>query len=160
MDKRDKPLNGNTGNTTKYDPAVHPKAVDDWCDGAWREIDGLFCPTLEAFCLWAGIAKSTLQNWSKKDHPGWAGKFEKLKLYCESQLVQSSLGGLVKEQTALRIMSVAYGYNDKTIIDNQSSDGSMSPKATIDVSLLDSDTLRAIKAARIKQADQDAINGA
>jgi len=159
MDKRDgQPQHGNTGNTTKYNPDVHPKAVDDWCNGAWREIDGLFCPTLEAFCLWVGITKTTLNNWQKKNHPGWDGQFDRLKLYCESHLVQSSLGGLVKEQTALRILSVAYGYNDKTIVDNQSSDGSMTPKATIDVSLLPMDALKAIREAKIKQADNDATD--
>ena len=157
MDKRDgQPQHGNTGYTTRYDPDVHPKAVDDWCNGAWRGVDGIVCPTIESFCLWVGISKQTILNWQKKDYPGWQGKFDKLKLYCESQLVQSSLGGVVKEQTALRVLSVAYGYNDKTIVDNQSSDGSMSPKATIDVSLLPMDALKAIREAKIKQVDNDA----
>ena len=48
--------------------------------------------------------------------------------------------------------------NDKTIVDNQSSDGSMSPKATIDVSLLPMDALKAIRDAKIKQADNDATD--
>jgi len=144
-----------TGDRTKYKAEIHLPAVDAYIAGAWENIKGAACPTIEGFAYYIKITKPTLYNWCYK-FKDFAEKMDELRLFCEMSLVQSSLGGGVKEQTALRILSVAYGYNEKTIVDNQSSDRSMSPVATIDVTLLDDKTLQAIKSAQIKIGVLDA----
>jgi hypothetical protein len=138
-----------TGDSTKYRADIHLPAVDAYIDGGWKEIEGHVCPTIEGFAFSIKITRPTLYNWAYK-FKDFAEKMDELRLFCEMSLVQGALGDRLKEKTANLILSSAYGYAEKKVVDNQSSDGSMSPKATIDASLLDDASLKAIMAAVIK----------
>jgi hypothetical protein len=138
-----------TGDSTKYRAEVHLPAVDAYLAGDWQKINNAGCPCLIGFSIYIKISRRTLNNWAEK-FPEWKEKFDYLKDQCEHSLFQGALTGALKEKMAALGLSHNYGYAEKKVVDNQSSDGSMSPKATIDTSLLDDASLKAIMAAVIK----------
>lgn len=143
-----------TGDCTKYKADIHLPAVDAYMAQGYGN-PGQKCPTVNDFALQIKITKQTLLNWRDK-FPAWREKYDELKLFCEEALVQGGLSDTYNANFAKFILSARHEYAEKTIVDNQSSDRSMSPVATIDVTLLDDKTLQAIKSAQIKIGSIDA----
>lgn len=143
-----------TGYTSKYRGQATLDAIDAYISGGWREIEGHVWPSLQGCAQMLGVNAESFRNWAYK-HRDFELKYQELKQFCESMLVQGGLAERYNPAFAKFLLSARFNYAEKTIVDSQSSDGSMSPKATLDVSLLDDGTLKAIMAAQRKQSERD-----
>lgn len=99
--------------------------------------------TIGGLCLFLGITKETwCQYRNNKD-------FSDIIKIVDETIYQQKFAGATAGLMNPNIIARDLGLSDKQDIDHSSSDGSMSPKASIDPSKLTTEQLKALKAAQI-----------
>jgi len=120
------------------------------------EANGEVIPTMSGLAVHLGVARDTVINWAKqesnKHREEWQYISEWLKAVQEVKLINKSLLREFDSTISRLILSTNHGYNEKSRVDHVSSDGSMTPKATIDVTKLSTKALEELVNA---QSDAD-----
>ena len=116
------------GRPTKYSEEVLEKAKDYLAN--YRNY-GDVVPTIEGLACELQVNRNTLYDWASNDeYHEFSNTFTTIK---EKQARLLLSGGLTSElNTAItKLMLANHGYRDKQVVDNTSSDGSMSPQPNI-----------------------------
>lgn len=102
--------------------------------------NGDIVPTVAGLSVYLDIAKSSIYKY-RDESARFSDTLERIESLQESKLVN---GGLLGDfnATIAKLMLSNHGYSEKQVVDNTSSDGSMSPQAAPDYSRLSDDELR------------------
>lgn len=102
--------------------------------------NGDIVPTIAGLSVYLDIAKSSIYKY-RDESDRFSDTLERIESLQESKLVN---GGLLGDfnATIAKLMLSNHGYSEKQVVDNTSSDGSMSPQAAPDYSRLSDDELR------------------
>ena len=157
-----------TGSLRTYTPVELVEAslaYFDWCadnplyETDLRTADGIVVETpvakMRAFtksglCVWLGISPSTLSTWVQD--PDYKGAVEWINNIIYTQKLEGAAAGLLNANIIARDL----GLSDSAKVDHTSSDGSMTPQYTVDWGLLDTETMKKIKASGIFDDIEDA----
>lgn len=86
-------------------------------------------PTMAGLAIYLGITKKTLYNWAENNEE-LLHAFDELQDTQETILISGGLSGEFNAPISKLILT-NHGYSDKQVIDNTSSDGSMTPKPVL-----------------------------
>jgi hypothetical protein len=117
------------GMTSSYDEAMQEKA-DLYIDEFEADAEGEVVPSITALALYLGISRATAHNWGKA-FPTFLDTLEKVNQVQEVKLTNGSLSNRLNSNIS-KLMLANHGYSDKSSVDNTSSDGSMSPRNSLD----------------------------
>ena len=92
-------------------------------------------PIVVGLCLHIGISKATAYRWADEGKQEFKDILEEVKERQEVGLVNGGLNSDFNPAIA-KMMLTKHGYSDKQVIDNTSSDRSMSPKDYTDSELI------------------------
>jgi hypothetical protein len=110
-------------------PTDYSKQIQDLADDyllTYMEGDNpQTVPTAAGLALHLGISKATVYNWAKK-FTKFLDTLDTLNAVQEVKLTNGSLSNQLNSNIS-KLMLANHGYSDKTIVDNTSSDGSMTP---------------------------------
>jgi hypothetical protein len=124
-------------------------SAEEYVAGGWREV-GDKVPTIAGLAVEIGVHRETLRLWSSDESNRFFGIIRDLMAAQERALANGGLGGDF-QPTIAKLMLSKHGYSDS--VDHRSGDGSMTPKAALDLSKLSTDALEAIVKAADGQAD-------
>lgn len=96
------------------------KKAQDYADFGYEE-QGDIVPSVAGLAVYLGIGRSTIYD--NKDE--FSDTLEQIQLKQEQKLINGGLIGSFNA-TIVKLMLSNHGYSDKQVIDNTSSDGSMS----------------------------------
>lgn len=102
--------------------------------------NGDIVPTVAGLSVYLDIAKSSIYKY-RDESARFSDTLERIESLQESKLVNGGLMGDFNA-TIAKLMLSNHGYSEKQVVDNTSSDGSMSPQAAPDYSRLSDDELR------------------
>ena len=117
------------GRPTDYSEHIQDLA-DDYLLTYMEGDNPQIVPTAAGLALHLGISKATVYNWSKK-FSKFLDTLDTLNAVQEVKLTNGSLKNELNSNIS-KLMLANHGYSDKTIVDNTSSDGTMSPKGLSD----------------------------
>lgn len=95
-------------------------------------------PTVAGLSIFLGVSKQTIYDWGKVNSE-FLDTLDSLQSTQESLLASNGLLG-VFNPTISKLMMSNHGYSEKQVIDNTSSDGSMSAKPTTIILTADDDS--------------------
>lgn len=108
------------------------------------ETFGDVVPSVAGLACYLGISRSRAYEYADKN-PEFKDTLEAIKTLQENKLINKGLVGDFNA-TITKLMLANHGYSDKSEVDNKSSDGSMTPKAAIDLTMLtDEELMRIVK---------------
>lgn len=117
------------GRPTDYSEQIQDQA-DDYLLTYMEGDNPQTVPTAAGLALYLGISKATVYNWAKK-YTKFLDTLDRLNAVQEVKLTNGSLTNELNSNIS-KLMLANHGYSDKTIVDNTSSDGSMSTKGLSD----------------------------
>lgn len=85
--------------------------------------------TAVGLAVFLDICRDTMYAWEAK-YPAFSYTLKSINTNQELKLVNGSLSGALNSNIA-KLMLANHGYSDKSSVDNTSSDGSMSPRSTL-----------------------------
>ena len=100
--------------------------IQNYIDNHKEEFDDII-PSIEGLAFAIGMTRQTIHVWANECDTELSYILESLKAKQAKLLMNGGLGGSMNS-TITKLILTKHGYNDK--IDNTSSDGSMSPKAS------------------------------
>lgn len=110
-------------------------------------------PTVAGLACVLGVVRDTCYQWSKdEDKPEFSDILSELSQKQERVLIANGLLGEFNAPIT-KMLLTKHGYSDKVEQDHTSSDGTMTPKAAIDLSKLPAEALEAIVKAADGQSD-------
>ncbi|MAF36334.1 hypothetical protein CL622_04420 [archaeon] len=117
------------GRPTTYNESYIAKALEYL--ETYKEL-GHTVPSVVGYCWFAGVAKSTVYDWCKKEeNKGFSDTISAINEMQELDLINDSLTGKVNHQIS-KLLLAGHGYTDKVEQDIKSSDGSMTPRTMSD----------------------------
>lgn len=125
-------MSNKTGRPSDYDPVETLKKVELYLN-EYRSL-GQEIPTVAGLALYLDVSRSTVQLWAtQEDKAEFSGALEKIKANQEVLLLSGGLSGTMNP-TITKLVLANHGYSDKveTKQDHTSSDGSMTPRITLD----------------------------
>lgn len=127
---------GVLGRPSKYNEAMQKEA-----DSYLLRLEELkhVVPSRAGLCCFLGISRSTSHEW-EKTYPDFSDTLANIEVMQEHLALNGGLSNALNS-TIVKLVLANHGYSDKSAIDHQSSDSSMSPKAGITV---DEATLKSI----------------
>ena len=141
------------GRPTDYTPELLEKARK-YIDGHW-EMQGDAIPSIAGLAVYLKKSRETLHAWARDEAKEQFSDMLGEMLAKQENILISK--GLLNEHNATitKLVLSKHGYSDRIEQDLQSSDGSMTPKAGLDVSRLSTETLAEIMAAADEEPDRD-----
>ena len=124
------------GRPSKYGECL-PRA-QEYLMGAWRTV-GNVVPSRAGLACFLGVNRDTVQEWAK-EYDDFSGIVKGIDTMQEMELSDRGLDGTFNSAIT-KLMLSKHGYSDRVETDNKSSDGSMTPKATI---VIDKDAIKSI----------------
>ncbi len=112
------------GMTSSYTEAMQERA-DLYIDEFEVDPENEVVPSITALALHLGISRSTAHKWGV-DFPLFSDTLEKVNQKQEMLLTNGSLSNRLNSNIS-KLMLANHGYSDKSVVDNTSSDGSMTP---------------------------------
>ncbi len=112
------------GMTSSYTEAMQERA-DLYIDEFEVDIENEVVPSITALAFHLGISRATAHNWGKQ-FPNFLDTLEKINQKQEVMLTNGSLSNRLNSNIS-KLMLANHGYSDKSVVDNTSSDGSMTP---------------------------------
>ena len=103
-------------------------------------------PSQAGLCCWLGISRSTLFEWGK-EYPQFSSTLDAISVLQENLALNRSLDGQFNS-TIAKLLLANHGYSDKQELAHTSPDGSMSPRAGLDISKLSTAAMAEILAAK------------
>lgn len=100
-------------------------AARDYCNGAWETLHNHRIPSIAGLARVLGVSRRVVENWAQSDDE-WKEIIEIIKTVQEHILIENALIGTFRSPIAA-LMLANHGYSLKTVQDNISSDGSMTP---------------------------------
>ncbi len=112
------------GRPSKYDADLQ-LAADLYIDEFEADPESEVVPSITALAFHLGISRVTAHQWAK-DIPVFSNTLERINQKQEMMLTNGSLANRLNSNIS-KLMLANHGYSDKTVVDNTSSDGSMTP---------------------------------
>lgn len=131
------------GRPSKYSDAMQAKA-DEYLR-AYKAL-GHVVPSRAGLACYLGIARSTTYEWGR-DHLSFSDTLEAIDALQECLSLNGGLKGDMNS-TIVKLVLANHGYSDKIQNELTSPDGSMTPKAGIDLSKLSDAALKELMNAR------------
>jgi len=116
------------GRPTKATPDAQKKAI--WyVNGGWMD-EGDAIPSIEGLACVIKVRRETLQVWKNDPNNPFSNILDDL-MACQGRVLQNNglLGAF--NSTITKLILTKHGYSDKSDLDLQSSDGSMTPVTII-----------------------------
>lgn len=131
------------GRPSLYTPELIAKA-QAYIDGGWKEEADDAIPSIAGLAVHLGISRETVRAWQHDDDKEQFSAMLGVMLAKQENVLLN--GGLENtfNGTITKLVLSKHGYSDKVDLDNTSSDGSMSPKASLDTSKLSTEALKEI----------------
>lgn len=92
-------------------------------------------PSNSGLCVWLGISRSTLHDWSTK-FDAFSSTLDKIQSVQETVTLNKSLIGEFNS-TISKLVLANHGYSDRQELDHRSGDGSMTPPSKIEYTIVD-----------------------
>jgi len=127
------------GRPSTYIEDIHPMMADYYLE-SYQDRDEAI-PTIAGLAVYLGIARDTVYDWGEK-YPEFSDKLARLLAVQERDLENNGLRGTYNSTITKLLLASVHGHSDRAVVDNTSSDGSMSPQVT-NVNL-DPETIRKI----------------
>ena len=124
------------GRPSKYGECL-PRA-QEYLMGAWRTV-GDVVPSIAGLACFLGVTRECIYEW-QRTHDGFSDICNGLLTIQERELANRGLDGTFNGQIT-KLMLSKHGYSDRVETDNKSSDGSMTPRATV---VIDKDAIKSI----------------
>ena len=131
------------GRPSKYNDELQDKA-DQYIYNFHEQGDVV--PSQAGLCCWLGVSRSTLFEWSK-EYPLFSSTLEAISVLQENLALNRSLDGKFNS-TIAKLLLANHGYSDKQELAHTSPDGSMSPRAGLNISKLSTAAMAEILAAK------------
>lgn len=110
--------------TSSYTEEMQERA-DLYIDEFESDVDNEVVPSITALAFHLGISRATAHNWGNQ-FPTFLDTLEKVNQVQEIKLTNGSLSNKLNSNIS-KLMLANHGYSDKSVVDNTSSDGSMTP---------------------------------
>jgi len=132
------------GRPTLYTPELIEKAWN-YAKGGWIR-SGDQVPSVAGLACEIGITRETCYAWAKDETKIFSDILGLIAQTQERMLINGGLSGQFNSPIT-KVMLGRHGYTEAVKADHTSSDGSMTPKAALDVSKLSTEALKEIVAA-------------
>lgn len=140
------------GRPTEYTPKLVAKAWK-YAKGGWRNC-GDRVPSVAALACEIGVRRETCHAWAKDPGKEFSNILGVIAESQERELMNKGLDGSYNASIT-KMLLTKHGYSDRLDANHTSEDGSMSPKAGLDVSKLSTEALREIVAAADEAGPSD-----
>lgn len=115
------------GRPTKWTPELEDAAIE-YVNGGWTKKDVV--PSIEGMACEVGVSKQTLYNWANQKKGVFLDVLEALNEIQARTSLNGGVSGAFNPPICKMLLS-KHGYQETTVIDNRSSDGSMTPASQL-----------------------------